>query len=356
MSDEEKFRFVRWERTGPVAEVVKIRKTGAAGKLTVKGEAKLATSTRELNVRLHPWLGDTGIEIEFELGSGDAHREGLDLAILEALRGFSNPVTLYYGELDLRGHVRASRGSLMAARMLGVKLLFTGPLEHPGVTMPYEILCRRSVNDEPTTALPEAWYVPGVRPDVPDVPGHLDGPLLAVTAALESKQSVLLVGQPGTGKTPVARAAAARRSLSLEESVLFAVAETANAAGLTGGLRAPFRAPHHSVSEAAMSGGGKSWRPGEFDLAAHGTLYLDEVPEFRPAIVEEALKLARTGRFSLVGAASPCACGYFGSSSRSCSCTAESLSRYTQRLNRAAWDVVIHLVEPSNRADRRRRD
>lgn len=344
MSERTSFRFARWERSGPVAEVVRIRKGGARGKLTVRGEAEASVSTRELNVCLHPWLRAAGVEIEFELGTEDAQRPGLDLAVVAALRGLSAPGTLYYGELDLQERVRSVRGALMAARATRARQIITGPLEHPGAPVPYDILCVRNVAAAPTRALPKANNVAYA---VTEVPVRLQGALLALRDAFAAKQAVLLVGQPGVGKTLVTRAAAAERALSPEASV--SVAETADAAGLCGGVKAPLRAPHHTVSDAAMRGAGRSWRPGEFDLARHGTLFLDEVSEFRPAIVEDALKRAAAGHFSLVGAANPCGCGYFGSSARHCACTAAIVGSYTRRLNRAAWDVVVDLVEPPTR-------
>ena len=113
-------------------------------------------------------------------------------------------------------------------------------------------------------------------------------------------------------------------------------------------IRRPFRAPHHTISDAALIGGGPRPRPGEVSLAHHGVLFLDEMPEFsrhvlevlRQPLEEGAVTIARAARtdvfparFMLVGAMNPCPCGYLGDAVRPCRCTPQQVERYRARLS-----------------------
>jgi magnesium chelatase family protein len=110
----------------------------------------------------------------------------------------------------------------------------------------------------------------------------------------------------------------------------------------------PFRAPHHSISDAGLVGGSSSPRPGEVSLAHHGVLFLDELPEFRRHVLESLrqpiedgeVTLARAGRsvtfpsrFTLVAAMNPCPCGHQGDRRRACRCTVAELVRYRRRVS-----------------------
>ena len=117
----------------------------------------------------------------------------------------------------------------------------------------------------------------------------------------------------------------------------------------------PFRAPHHTVSDVALVGGGQIPRPGEISLAHHGVLFLDEMPEFsrhvlevlRQPLEEGVVRIARAARtstfpasFMLVGAMNPCPCGYAGDESRCCRCTPQQLDRYVSRLSGPLRDRI----------------
>jgi magnesium chelatase family protein len=110
----------------------------------------------------------------------------------------------------------------------------------------------------------------------------------------------------------------------------------------------PFRAPHHTISDVALVGGGSSPRPGEISLAHHGVLFLDEMAEFsrhvlevlRQPLEEGCVRIARAARtttfpakFMLIGAMNPCPCGYFGDPVRVCRCTPQQIARYGGRLS-----------------------
>jgi magnesium chelatase family protein len=125
-------------------------------------------------------------------------------------------------------------------------------------------------------------------------------------------------------------------------------------------LERPFRAPHHTISDVALVGGGAMPRPGEISLAHHGVLFLDEMPEFsrhvldvlRQPLEEGRITVARAARtvsfparFVLVGAMNPCPCGYRGDPNRACRCTPQQVARYRSRLSGPLLDRIDLVVE-----------
>ena len=138
----------------------------------------------------------------------------------------------------------------------------------------------------------------------------------------------------------------------LDDAAALAVTIVASAAGegpITGlRRRPPFRAPHHTISYAAMVGGGPRMSPGEVSLADHGVLFLDELPEFdrdvlealRQPLEDGRVAIARVGRattfparFQLIAAMNPCPCGFAGMNDRDCRCTAAAVERYGRRVS-----------------------
>jgi magnesium chelatase family protein len=122
----------------------------------------------------------------------------------------------------------------------------------------------------------------------------------------------------------------------------------------------PFRAPHHTISDVALIGGGSQPRPGEVSLAHHGVLFLDEMLEFnrhvlevlRQPLEERSVTIARAARtavfparFMLVGAMNPCPCGYYGDTLRECRCTPQAIARYRDRLSGPLRDRLDLLVD-----------
>jgi magnesium chelatase family protein len=121
----------------------------------------------------------------------------------------------------------------------------------------------------------------------------------------------------------------------------------------------PFRAPHHTVSYAGLVGGGSSPRPGEISLAHRGVLFLDEIPEFHPRVLEVLRQPIEDGivtiararetltfpaRFTLIAARNPCPCGFYGDPSRPCSCAEATVTRYQKRLSGPILDRIdMHL-------------
>jgi magnesium chelatase family protein len=168
-----------------------------------------------------------------------------------------------------------------------------------------------------------------------------------------------MIGPPGSGKTMMARRVAGLLpELSFDEALeATAIHSVAGllAAGTGLVFHRPFRAPHHTVSDVALVGGGSNPRPGEISLAHHGVLFLDEMAEFsrhvlevlRQPIEEGVVRISRAlrtvcfpARFMLIGAMNPCPCGYFGDAVRVCRCTPQQIGRYASRLSGPLRDRI----------------
>src|SRR5437867_10727294 len=161
-----------------------------------------------------------------------------------------------------------------------------------------------------------------------------------------------MIGPPGSRKTMLAkRIPSILPPFTFEEALdttkIHSVAGVLDTgAGLVGSR--PFRAPHHTISDAGLIGGGSTPRPGEVSLAHGGVLFLDELPEFRRNVLEvlrqpledgvvclsrAALSLSYPARFMLAAAMNPCPCGYFGDLVHDCRCAPLDVERYRSRIS-----------------------
>lgn len=294
--------------------------------------------------------------------------------------------SLFIGELSLDGGVRHVKGVMpmsYAARQEGYETLFVPvedapqaalveginviPVESLGQLVehlydlsPIQPFQRESRSDEAAlSALPD-----GVA-DFADIKGQ-EHVKRALEIAAGGNHNVRMSGPPGVGKTLLARAMIGiMPQLSLDEALevtrIYSVADLLNAGDPLQRTR-PFRAPHHTISQAGLVGGGAIPRPGEISLSHRGVLFLDEMVEFpvkalevmRQPIEDKVVTISRArgtltfpANFLLVGAMNPCPCGYFGDPIRACTCTPSMISRYQSRISGPLLDRIdIHVEVP----------
>lgn len=359
-------------------------------------------AVKESKERIRAAIKNTGLampakHITVNLAPADIKKEGshfdlpIALGILVSSKQLDIPdaeKTVFFGELSLSGDLRRVNGALpmaISAFQNGIKKVFLPKanekeaavvegLEVYGADNLKEILDHFTGQKKLEAACVSVDELlcesDAFRYDFVDVKGQAFAKR-ALEIAAAGGHNVIMIGPPGSGKTMIAqRIPSILPKLSFEESL--EVTKIHSIAGLLSGnspliAERPFRHPHHTVSAAGLSGGGTNPRPGEISLSHNGVLFMDELPEFRRDALEAMRQPLEDGEITitrtsgsvtypcsvmLVASMNPCPCGFYGDSTRECSCSQNQIIKYMSKISGPLLDRIdLHIEVPAVKYD-----